>query len=49
MLRMPFHPRNERRCVQPTNLEAPEICEGAEVLDVGFQTVCEERIMGEGD
>ena len=42
--------RDKGKRIQPTSLEAPEICEGAEVSDMGLQLVCEERnIMGKGD
>lgn len=45
-----LHLWNKRRGIQPTNLETPEVREGAEVLNVGLQIVCEERItVGKGD
>ena len=46
-----LHLWNERRDIQSMNHEAPEVREGAEVLDVGIQIVCGERSTprGKGD
>ena len=43
------HLRNERRNVQPTGLEAPEVRDCAELLDIGLQVVCEEGDTWKGD
>jgi len=44
-----FHLWEKRDHIQSTNIEAPEVREGAKVLDVGLQVLCEECNSGIGD
>lgn len=44
-----LHLWNERRDIQATSLEAPEVREGAEVLDMEVKTPCVEPTVGMDD
>jgi len=43
-----FHLRNKRGDVQSASLRGPDVRDDTEVLDLGLQVVCEERITGKG-